>query len=95
MEWLIVWSALCVTLFLGGWHWPGMAVTDHSVGAGLLSMAVFAAKTGALLYLFIWVRWTLPRFRYDQLMDLGWRVLLPLGLLNIVATAVVGILGGS
>ncbi|OPZ65237.1 MAG: NADH-quinone oxidoreductase subunit H [bacterium ADurb.Bin478] len=51
-----------------------------------LSMAAFAVKTGFFLFLFLWVRWTLPRFRFDQLMHLGWKVLLPLAIMNILAT---------
>jgi NADH-quinone oxidoreductase subunit H len=69
-------SALAVTLFLGGWRGP------------LLPPLVwFALKTAALVFVFIWVRGTLPRFRFDQLMGLGWKVLLPLALLNVLITA--------
>ncbi|MGZ5429451.1 MAG: NADH-quinone oxidoreductase subunit H, partial [Thermoanaerobaculia bacterium] len=52
----------------------------------LASIAVFAAKTGFFIFLFVWVRWTLPRFRFDQLMNLGWKVFLPLSLLNLLWT---------
>jgi NADH-quinone oxidoreductase subunit H len=55
--------------------------------AGLLGVGAFLVKLLAFIVLFIWVRWTLPRFRYDQLMRLGWRILLPLALLNIVVYA--------
>jgi NADH-quinone oxidoreductase subunit H len=55
----------------------------------LFQSAVTLSKTAVLLFLFIWVRWTVPRFRYDQLMRLGWRVLLPLALLNILLTGLV------
>jgi NADH-quinone oxidoreductase subunit H len=55
---------------------------------GLLQIAIFLAKVVALMFLFIWVRWMWPRFRYDQLMDLGWRRFLPLALANIMATAI-------
>ena len=54
----------------------------------MLHIAIFLAKVVVLMGLFIWVRWMWPRFRYDQLMDLGWRVFIPLALANIVATAV-------
>lgn len=79
-------SAFIVTMYFGGWSLPFL----HPAGlaGGLLSMAVFAAKTGFFLLVFIWVRWTLPRFRYDQLMKLGWKVLLPLAFANLLWAAV-------
>ena len=80
-------SALMAALFLGGWHLPlfDPAQAGWSVTAvGLIHLAVFAAKIAFLLVLFVWVRWTLPQFRYDQLMDLGWKVLFPLALANLV-----------
>ena len=87
---MITASALITTLFFGGWHVP----TLHSWGLPVLweqiiQILAFVIKTGFFLFFFIWVRWTLPRFRYDQLMNLGWKALLPLGLLNIVITAAV------
>ena len=54
-----------------------------SIGASLLKVLAFLVKTGFFMFLFLWVRWTLPRFRYDQVMWLGWKVLLPLALLNV------------
>jgi NADH-quinone oxidoreductase subunit H len=89
---MITLSALFTTLFLGGWHFPWL-VDPNGTGAinGIVSHAVFAAKTGAILVLYMWIRWTLPRFRYDQLMRLGWKVLLPLALLNLTAVAVIGV----
>ncbi len=80
-------SALTVTLFLGGWDVP--LVNEASLGnfGVLLSMAAFVIKTALFLFIFIWVRWTFPRFRYDQLMRLGWKVMLPLALVNIFLTA--------
>ena len=73
-------SCIAVTLFLGGWNGPWLPES--------LGFIWFFAKLGALLFFFIWVRWTFPRLRYDQLMNLGWKVLLPLALANILATAV-------
>src|SRR5213075_1354350 len=60
-----------------------------------ISVFVFLAKAGLLLYLYFWLRWTLPRFRYDQLMDLGWKWMLPAALINIVVTAIgIGVIQG-
>ena len=73
-------SCIAVTLFLGGWNGPWLPDS--------FKFLWFFAKLGALLFFFIWVRWTFPRLRYDQLMNLGWKVLLPLSLANIVVTAV-------
>ena len=82
-----------MTLYFGGWSIPGVALTGLS--GGLLSIAVFAAKTFAFIWLFIWVRWTLPRFRYDQLMSLGWKAFLPLSLLNLLWTGWLVLAGGG
>jgi NADH-quinone oxidoreductase subunit H len=96
---MFVASAMIVCLFLGGWHLPG--VTDQEVvgvAGAILQVLVFLAKISVLLFFFIQVRWTLPRLRYDQLMDLGWKFMLPLALLNLVVTGglvAAGILGGS
>jgi len=75
-------SALTVTLFFGGWTLPGFH--PHGVLGAVLSILVFTGKTVFFLWLFVWVRWTLPRFRYDQLMRIGWKALLPLALLNLL-----------
>ncbi|MFA7006314.1 MAG: NADH-quinone oxidoreductase subunit H, partial [Verrucomicrobiia bacterium] len=83
---MIAASALMVTLFLGGWSLPFVPATG-GVLVGLAHICVFLAKLFALLFFFIWVRWTLPRFRYDQLMGLGWKVFLPLALLNVLIVA--------
>jgi NADH-quinone oxidoreductase subunit H len=82
---VIVASALTVTLYFGGWSLPGFE--PRGVPGVLLSVLVFAVKTGILVCVFVWVRWTLPRFRYDQLMRLGWKVLLPLALANVLWVA--------
>ena len=86
---MIAASAMMVTLFLGGWTLPfaGLDNPNPSMTVGLVQIVIFLGKIMVLMGLFIWVRWMWPRFRYDQLMDLGWRRFLPLSLLNIVATA--------
>jgi NADH-quinone oxidoreductase subunit H len=76
-------SCLAVVLFLGGPSVPFWVDAPWFIGLG-----AFMAKAGFFLFLFIWVRWTLPRFRFDQLMRLGWKVMLPLALANLVATGV-------
>jgi NADH-quinone oxidoreductase subunit H len=75
---MIAISAVAVTLFLGGWSGPWLPES--------LQFVWFLVKLAALLFLFIWVRWTFPRLRYDQLMHFGWKVLLPVALLNALAT---------
>ncbi len=84
-------SAMIATLFLGGWSLPfgGLDQPATTVSIGILHILIFLAKTCFVLFMIIWVRWMWPRFRYDQLMDLGWRRFLPLALANIVVTAVV------
>jgi NADH-quinone oxidoreductase subunit H len=84
---MIVMSALLVTLFLGGWD-PGFFSLPEGWLGTAISALCFLAKLSAVLFLYIWVRWTLPRFRYDQLMRLGWKGMVPLALLNIVVTGV-------
>jgi NADH-quinone oxidoreductase subunit H len=87
---MITASALIATLFFGGWDIPFTSADNTAavpLGMVLLSMLLFALKTGFFLFLFIWIRWTLPRFRYDQLMSLGWKVFLPVALAYIVITA--------
>lgn len=84
-------SALIVTLFLGGWSlpWWGLNQPAGSWWQGLLHIGVFLAKMFAVLLVFIWTRWMLPRFRYDQLMDLGWKRAVPLALANVFLTALI------
>ena len=86
---MIAASAMMVTLFFGGWTLPflGLDQPATTLMGGVVHIAVFLAKVMAFLVMFIWVRWMWPRFRYDQLMDLGWKRLLPVALANIVATA--------
>jgi len=78
---MIVMASMTVTLFLGGFSVPFWADAPWLVG-----VLAFVAKLSFFLFLFLWVRWTLPRFRYDQLMNLGWKVFLPLALVNIFLT---------
>src|SRR2546427_2398951 len=82
-------SAVIVTLFLGGWHFPGIPDGSHGWIFGLINIAVFFAKVAALIFVFMWVRWTLPRFRYDQLMRLGWLFFFEIALVNIFLVAAI------
>ena len=95
---LTVGSAVFTLLFLGGWNplpgvtWDKLALwTDLPLNVGLLgallALATFLLKMIAMIFCFMWVRWTLPRFRYDQVMRIGWRVLLPLALANLIVYA--------
>jgi len=95
---MITGSSLIVVLFLGGWYWPGIPDGSGNGGLsflhfipgwiwGLVNIGVFFGKVAALLFVFIWVRWTLPRFRYDQLMHLGWIYFFEIALVNIFITA--------
>ena len=88
---MIASAAMMVTLFFGGWTLPFWGL-DHPAAtlvAGIAHILVFLAKMLLFVVLFIWVRWMFPRFRYDQLMDLGWRRFVPLALANILITAIV------
>lgn len=87
---VIVSSAMIVTLFLGGWQFPYLQNFGlPPMIVSILQVLTFSAKIIFMVFFFIWVRWTVPRFRYDQLMNLGWKVLLPLGIANLVVTAIV------
>ena len=92
---MIVASCMITALFLGGWYplpyigWGEIDIAIH----WYLPPLVFLGKVLFMLFVFIWVRWTLPRFRYDQVMKLGWKVLLPLAILNLVVTSVLILLG--
>ncbi len=86
---LFVSSAILSTLFLGGYNFPGMDAVQHSVSSGLFSLicvGVLISKVVFMILLIMAIRWTLPRFRYDQLMRLGWKSLIPFALVNMVAT---------
>jgi NADH-quinone oxidoreductase subunit H len=82
-------SGAIVSIFLGGWSLPFIPDGSHGFLWGLVNILAFFAKVSLLLLFFIWVRWTLPRFRYDQLMKLGWLGFFPIALGNIFVTAVI------
>ena len=89
---MFVSSAVMTTLYFGGYNYPGMDFVNANLGATwgpLVGVAVMFAKVLAFIFFFMWVRWTVPRFRYDQLMNLGWKILIPLAIANIVITAIV------
>ncbi|MDQ3019795.1 MAG: NADH-quinone oxidoreductase subunit NuoH [Bacteroidota bacterium] len=87
---VIVSSAMIVTLYLGGWQFPYLQNFGlPPMLVSILQVLTFSAKVIFMVFFFIWVRWTVPRFRYDQLMNLGWKVMLPLGIANLVVTAIV------
>jgi len=89
---MFVSSAVMATLYFGGYNYPGMDFVNSLLGptwGPLIGMGVLILKIFAFIFLFMWVRWTIPRFRYDQLMNLGWKVLIPLAIANIVLTGVV------
>jgi NADH-quinone oxidoreductase subunit H len=87
-------SVLLSTLYFGGYDipWVNEAAWGNEWWVGMVGFFVLMAKTVSFIFLFMWIRWTIPRFRYDQLMHLGWRVLLPMALANMVITAVVALL---
>jgi NADH-quinone oxidoreductase subunit H len=101
---MIVGSAVFALLFLGGWnllpwlsladlleklhHLTGSSLWLRPLAAGLISTAIFVGKILLTLFVFMWVRWTVPRFRYDQVMKLGWQKLLPLSIANLIAYAI-------
>lgn len=93
---MIVTAAIAVTLFLGGWMLPGVTGTSlfgigpiqNSTLHTFASVGVFGLKVMLLIYAYMWFRWTWPRYRYDQLMELGWKWLIPAGLANIVLTGI-------
>ncbi len=87
-------ACLASILFLGGWNGPIFGFAYDSWQAGLLHVFWFALRVLFSLFLYVWVRGTLPRFRYDQLMAFSWKVLLPIAVANVIITALVVALGG-
>jgi NADH-quinone oxidoreductase subunit H len=82
---MITASALATTLYLGGYHVPGLAALGlPETAAALVQVAAFCLKVAFFLFVYVWVRWTLPRFRFDQLMNLGWKALLPIALAHVM-----------
>ncbi|HQW12589.1 MAG TPA: NADH-quinone oxidoreductase subunit NuoH [Saprospiraceae bacterium] len=80
-------SAVITVLFFGGYNFPGMDMIKDPMWLTVLGAIVFFAKIFFFIFLFMWIRWTLPRFRYDQLMRLGWKGLIPLAIVNLLLTA--------
>src|SRR6266550_1114739 len=101
---MITTSVVCVALFFGGWHFPGLggnvdpgnnpSVTTSLLVCVLRAVVIFG-KTMVIIFIFMWVRWSLPRFRFDQLMQLAWRALIPIALLTLLMTAIVLYFGGA
>ncbi|SEM01859.1 NADH dehydrogenase subunit H [bacterium A37T11] len=89
---MFVSSAVMVTLYFGGYNFPFIDSLGLSPNLlAILGMVIFFLKIFAFIFFFMWIRWTLPRFRYDQLMNLGWKMLIPLSIANIVLTGVITI----
>ena len=89
-------SALGITLYFGGWTIPFVTAQQYAalgIWGGLLGFATLIAKISVAMLVFVWVRWTFPRFRYDQLMRLGWKVMLPLAIVNLLLVAVMTLSG--
>jgi NADH-quinone oxidoreductase subunit H len=84
-------SALGVTLYFGGWSLPWIHL--HGWLGAIVGLATLITKIVICMAAFVWVRWTFPRFRYDQLMRLGWKVLLPLSILNLIVIAAMTLAG--
>lgn len=85
-------SAVIATLYFGGYNFPGMDLIESPALLGWLQFIALFAKIFFFIFVFMWIRWTLPRFRYDQLMHLGWKSLIPLAIINMLITAAVVLL---
>lgn len=94
---MLIGSGVFTLLFLGGWNplpWLPLDrfagwvhLLDHPIALGIVSIVIFLGKVLAMIFFFMWIRWTLPRFRYDQVMEIGWKKLLPLAILNLFVYA--------
>jgi NADH-quinone oxidoreductase subunit H len=80
-------SAIIAILFLGGYNFPGMDYFSGNTLA-ILSIVEFFIKIFLFIFIFMWIRWTIPRFRFDQLMHLGWKVLIPVAMVNLLITGI-------
>jgi len=83
---MFVSSALMASVYLGGYNFPGMSSISDPLWLGLAQVAVMFLKISFFIFVFMWIRWTLPRFRYDQLMHLGWKSMIPLAIINMILT---------
>jgi len=86
---MFVSSALMATVYLGGYNFPGLDLIANPTLLAVAQIAVMFAKVIFFIFVFMWIRWTLPRFRYDQLMHLGWKGLIPLAIVNMLLTGAV------
>jgi NADH-quinone oxidoreductase subunit H len=89
---MFVSSALMATVYLGGYNFPGLDLIANPTLLAMAQIAVMFAKVIFFIFVFMWIRWTLPRFRYDQLMHLGWKGLIPLAIVNMLLTGAVMLL---
>ena len=99
---MFVSSAVIAGFYFGGYNFPFAAEIYEALGLEtgswwitLIGFGVYFTKTLIFISIFIWIRWTIPRFRYDQLMNLGWKALLPLSLLNLAITVIIEIIRGN
>ncbi len=84
-------STIIAVLYFGGYNYPGMQWMVDNVGvntANIIGIGALFIKLCFFIFFYMWVRWTIPRFRYDQLMNLGWKILIPLSIINIVITGI-------
>lgn len=87
---VIVSSAVITTLYLGGWQFPYLQTFGlGEMWVSIIQVLTFVVKVTLMILFFIWIRWTIPRFRFDQLMYLGWKVMLPVSLINLIITAII------
>ncbi|MGB9695835.1 MAG: NADH-quinone oxidoreductase subunit NuoH [Ignavibacteria bacterium] len=87
---VIVSSAVITTLYLGGWQFPYLQTFGlGDMWVSIIQILTFVIKVTLMVLFFIWIRWTIPRFRFDQLMYLGWKIMLPISLINLIVTAII------